>query len=495
MAVNYTTLFTELGKIVKSANQFVLPALPGASGGVPSYPDLLNEIKTTFGTNTSQAIEGIDSEFDALRDSSSAAASSMSNRVDTRLLHKETVLEQLQKGELNIIDLLREIYRDMELTAQTIERRICNVGDPGTTPYGANKAASSDSIGTGTLSGSLILDGATPPSPGWPLNRFYQNPNYPTQLTLSELVTHKERIVVTCTADESSGTAEGQELFLATSDPAGSNEYDWRAYLLDRGAGTDVLGNPGSQASAQMSTVQAGQALANMGFESWVNTNEPESWTIRSGTPGTNILQEAAAVNVHRGATALALASAAEIFQPIIPGTLQALKRYLFGFWFKADSVTMGTLNMTFVSPSGAWTAPTPSPQVPPHNGTTATEGGTISLDLTGLGTTGWAWAEGWINMPAVVPNDLQAELTLAGGNGTIYVDSMGLGPVTYVGGVGYAITANQVPFLINDRFVTNNAVTNDATDGVFQKFFHRRYHQQLPSDPSSPSIPDSLAT
>ena len=496
MAINYTVLFTDVGQIIKGANEIVLQALPASFGGIPSYHKILSDIKANFQTpeSVTEVIQNIDAQFTTLRNQASSTSSTLGARADARFSHKETVIDELDKGNLGIQDLFLELFRDFGLAGESLAARDCRVGDPGTTPHGANVSPATGSIGNGTLSGSLVLDGVTAPSTGWTVNPLYNPQNYPTSTRLSELVTHKERVVFTCTSDEASGTPEGQEIFRGVTDDAGSNEYDWRAYNLDRNSGADALGNPGSGGSATLTTVQAGTALANMGFESFFNTNEPESWTILTGVPGTNIIAETAAANVHIGQSSLRLVTAAELVQSILPGTLIANKRYLFGFWWKADSVTAGQLTLQFESPSGTWSPPVTSAVAPPVNGVNATEGGVVPIDLTGVGTTGWAWAEGWINMPPVIPTDLRIKLTLTGANGNLYIDSMGLGPVTYLGGVGYAITANTTPFLRGDRLILTNAVNLDTTQGVIQKYLSRRYHQQMPSS-GTPTIPDSLAT
>ncbi len=71
-----------------------------------------------------------------------------------------------------------------------------------------------------------------------------------------------------------------------------------------------------------------------------------------------------------------------------------------------------------------------------------------------------------------------------------VFIDSMGLGGLTYANGIGLTIVADSTSFVQNDRFVFD--VTN--TEGTFSAFFRRRFQFQLPAD-VSPTIPDSLAT
>ena len=71
----------------------------------------------------------------------------------------------------------------------------------------------------------------------------------------------------------------------------------------------------------------------------------------------------------------------------------------------------------------------------------------------------------------------------------TLYIDDIGITPVTYGGGIGVAAVRGTIPFAIGDRFSFD--VTH--TDAVFQRAFRQVFGMQLPSG-SSPTIPDSLA-
>ncbi len=492
MAIDYTALFTDVGKFVKSANLF---ALPSTSGGTPDYPTLLAEIRTaiqtpiTGKTGREIVIEGLEAQFNDLRDTATSEASGIASRVDVRLQHKETILDELNKIDLSIDELLFEIFRDMLANTQTIELRVCNLGAGATTPSAALvsplTSAGAPAAGDGTLSANLFLDGVTAPSPGWPINIRYSG-------LLSELVVDNEKTVFTCISDQSTGSPEGEEIFRGRTDNSGINEFDWRALNLDRTGGSNLpLGSPGSGGSLDLTTVQAGTILSNMNFESF-SVNVPESWTIDSGAP--NISQETTAADIHRGNSSMRLVTAAELHQDFIPGSLVGNRRYLFGFWIRSAAATTGRLILNIQSPSGAFTSSDPATTVPPIQGITATEGGEIDVDLTTYGTNDYVWIEGWWTTPAVVPDDLRIVFTYTGGNGEIWIDSMGFGPVTFLGGVGYAITANKTPFELEDRFTIINNVILDPTDGVFQKFFGRRFHQQLPSS-ATPSQADSLAT
>ncbi|WP_372983312.1 hypothetical protein, partial [Marinobacter sediminum] len=458
MAIDYADLFTDIGKLVKAANDFFKPA---TSGGTPDYPTLLGEIRGVFGANVAETLEGLEFDFNSLRSQASNSATGIATRVDARIRHKETILDELKKGNLGMDDLLREIFRDMIEKAESIERRQCRIGlspnqttphgsDPGTSPAGDPFKTTADSTGNGTLSASLVLDSVTPPNPGWPVNPRYSPTNYPAATRLSELVTHNERVVFTCVQDESTGAPEGQEVFRGETDASGASEFDWRSLNLKRGSppGTLALGNPGSGGLATLTTVQAGLAVANMNFESFINTNQPESWVVDAGVLGTNIRAETSTANVHRGDASLRLTTAATLHQDIIPGALVASKRYLFGFYLKTVGATAGSLVVNLTSPSGEFTPPVTAPGAPPRRGTNATEGGEIDLDLTAYGTQDWVWNECWINMPTVVPDDLRINIIYTGGTGDIYIDSMGFGPVVFLGGVGYALIAGTIPFL-----------------------------------------------
>jgi len=504
MAIDYTALFTDIGKLVKAANLFALPAI---SGGIPDYPTLLEEIRTAIQTpivgppafsGREIVIEGLEVQFNELRDTSTSEATGIGARVDVRLQHKETILDELDVVNLSINEIIFEIIRDMFINTESIEKRNCGLGTLLDVPHARvtnltpTNTIPSLEAGKGTLSATLHLDGVTAPSPGWPTNIRYAKGAQAGISVLSELVVDKEITVFTCISDQSTGSPEGEEIFRGQTDNSGINDFDWRALNLDRGNKLEFLGSPGSGGSLDLTTVQAGTILSNMNFESF-STNVPESWTIVSGD--TNISQETTPADVHRGDSALRLVTAAELFQEFIPGSLVANRQYLFGFWLRSAAVTTGRLIINIQSPSGEFFPLDTVSNPPPRNFLNAEDGGEIDLDLTGYGTNDYVWNEGWWITPPIVPDDLRMVITYTGGDGEIWIDSMGFGPVTFLGGVGYIITADKVPYVLEDRFeITNGVITDDLVDGgVFQKFIGRRFHQQLPSA-EGPTQPDSLA-
>jgi len=283
--------------------------------------------------------------------------------------------------------------------------------------------------------------------------------------TTSELAVPSETLSFTCTADEdSSGAPSGQEIFRVEGTPGPvSGRWDWRS--------------EGSGASVDVYTNNAWDILFNRDFEVWSPANVPASWTVESGTPGVQILQETTLSQVHRGTSSLKFAGPAEIRQQIGVGAMEPRRMYCLSACIRGDAAADGDLVAGFVSDSGGYVA-NPSEQ--------------LYISSVTLNVTSAAFVQYHVFFlaPASIPSDLEFQIYYDGSAGTPRIDSLAFGPVTYINGIGVAILAGSSQFLRNDRISV--AVTN--TEGVFQRFFRRAYGIQLPSS-GSPTISDTLAT
>lgn len=459
MAINYTNLFTDIGKNVKAVNQFHDSAR-STPPSVPSYDDLLLEIQTRYeGQLLQRLIEGLESTYNGYRDTSSSWASQQSDRVQQRLLDRDTVVNELAGADVGDIDrTIREIFRDMLAQSETIQDSSVIVGSP--TPDGTN-------VGNGTINTTDILDGVTPPSPGFGSFLLYKNEE-------SSLVVPSELMTLTCIADEdTTGTPEGHEIFLWEGQPATNGIFGWKT--------------EGSGVSLQISTAQAAETLANRDFESWNGANVPNNWAIESGVAGTEIIQETADIDVHRGTSALKLVGTGVNVRLIqeLPSEAGSFlvpnQQMYYAVYVKAAGVTDGKLTIRMESPSGGYTAP-------------ASE--EIVLNTAALGALStYTNQTFFLMLNSSLPEDLRwvirYEADVASGpDGEVWIDSMGLTPLAYANGIGLAISAGSSSFVVNDRFT----IQIDNTEGMFQQFFRRRFQFQLPQS-ISPTISDILTT
>jgi hypothetical protein len=446
MAVNYTDLFENIGEYVQRTNDFV---------GLYSALDTdLSEISSELQANGRyDVLSGQYEQFTGFKGQVLGWISSMKGKVVELLMHRSTVLEQLSLGgNVNLQTVLIEIFRDMN-GSQSVDANTVTVGSVTEDKANAN---------AGTLLVGKVLDGVSQPHPGYLANPLYDGLD-------SELAGVSDTLVVTCTTDsETDNVREGRESFAFGGKPSNGDQYHWNSY--------------GSGGGSQITTVQGSGMLLNMDFEDFT-TNVPDSWTVVTGTAGTHILEEA--TNVLHGDASLELignASLAEIklTQSVATGTFRPKKRYLLAAYVKGNgSITSGTLTIQFEG-----------------TGYTASSGEKIEMDEIALAAqTSFGLEYFYINMPDEIPDDLALVIKL---NDTpsahsIYIDWMGIGPVTYFNGVHLAMVAGEDNFLRDDRFIVD--ISNNEA-GVFQTAFRKMFGFQLPSDAGgTETIDDALAT
>ena len=450
MAINYAQLFGDLGVFLKSLDQF-RDSAAGLNSPRPNMPTLLSGIETELGsTGRYDLLAGVHGLFDGYRDALSGWSDTMAAKMDARLNHRETVLNQLPAlaGSPDTLTVLLEMSRDMRAVGQSIKKSVVSA---------AAAVAVAGNSGNGKVVTTTKLDGVNPPTLTAAANPAWAGLD-------SELAVPSETLSFTCVADEdSSGAPEGQEIFRVQGQPgAQSGRWDWRS--------------EGSGSVVDVYTNNAWDVLSNRDFEIWSPANVPAGWTIKTGTPGVQIIQETTTAFRHRGTSALKIAGPCELRQRIAAGTVEPRRMYCLSVCVRGDAAADGDLYMGFVSDSGGYVA---------------TVDEQIYINSVVLNSTSSAFAQYHIFFvaPVSLPADLEFQIVYDGTVGTMRVDSLAFGPATYVNGIGVAILAGSSQFIINDRI--NVAVTN--TEGIFQRFFRRAYGVQMPSN-ASPTIADALA-
>ncbi len=437
MAVNLTTLFEDLGAIVKAINTLRDVAADGTSTSIEGLRD--NLFTVLNGNSTDAAIPDIARTFDGVADNWVGSLERISDLATVRLLDRETILDELNvTADINRV--LPELIREMEAQSASIAES--SVTAP-------NGTADSENIGTGLLYATTTLDGSAP-SPGFPANLRYAG-------LASELAV-PETLTVTCQADsDADALPRGHEQFLIQGQTGFRSKWDWK--------------NEGSGVSLLTETDNAHEVMTNRNMEVWTDAGELSGWDSVVGAPGTEFAQESDASYVHGGSSAMKVMDACTFEQAIPPQILFPNRLYRISFWTKAAITSAATVTLSIICPSGIVTIP-------------------VGPTKTGLTAGAYALTTGLVLMPANLADDLIFRLSIASVTEDLWIDRVSFAPVRYAGGVGLSIIAGDVAFSREDRF-TSDLTT--PTVGVFQQFFRRMYGVQLPSD-AVPTISDSLA-
>jgi len=453
MAINYTQLFGDAGKLIKSIDLF-RNAATSTDTPKPDLPALQTEIETQLiASGRLDVLEGLGGQFESWKNSLASWCDSLANRIDDRFNHRETVVNELPSlVQLSSIDLtLAELARQMGVDSESVPESTVGIG---------SFAFSAVNNGNGTIMLTPTLDGYNSP-----VNGGRPQPHYVG--TRSELAVPSETMSVTCVQDEdTNGLSEGAEMWRFEGQPALSSPWDWET----EGSGTSVT----------LPTLNAYDIIQNRDFEIFGSDNTPTGWEIESGIVGSDLNQETDSSKVYRGLSSMRFAGdttgAAEMRQLLGGNALQPLRQYAISVAILGTASWDGDLTIELVSDSGGYTAPV---------------GEKIEvLAATIAGTLTYTHKTAYIMAPATMPDDLQLSVKFTGASaGEMWIDSIAFGPVVYGNGIGIAMIAGSNQWVIDDRVVFS--VTN--SESKWQRYFRRRHKIQMPSDPS-PTILDSLA-
>lgn len=440
----YLDLFEDIGSIIKAIDIFHGTAA-GPTGTPDTVANLRDHLYATLNTNTSEnTIRGIRDAYENYANGMSSNISRLLDLAHQRLTDRDTVVYKLLSTPIfDIQELLAEIIRDLRAQGLTFNQSVSTVPAQG--------SAIAANTGDGTVYLTNILDGYTPPS-------FDMAPQFDYTGRDSELIVPAETLTFTCTQDaDSDDVARGEETFIVEGESGWRRQYDW---LLE-----------GSGITGTMSTDNAAGIVANRDFESWNDSNIPESWDVISGAPGVDFTPEYEVANVIAGQASLHALGDFELNQIIPPGIgIRPNRLYRISLWTSAPIATTSTLDFDIYSEAGIVSFP---PGV-----STSTIGDAV-VPRTAL-----------MMMPASIPDDMRFRLKSSAFQEEYYVDRLSFAPVRYFGGVGVNILAGSVDFRRHDRFT--GAVSN--VEGTFQRYWRRRYGVQMPSATSLFDFDDSLA-
>lgn len=464
MAVNWTELFTDCGKIWKFSNTYLtlgrttLAADAAAIrttllAGIAGNKDaLVNAIVRFYGT-----IEGTSG---IMSQASAGWRGALSQVVDQRFMDYDTVLAELGVNTPDLNSIFWRVIDQMVIDAQTVNASVGSLG---------SVTAAAGNAGNGTALTSLVLDGVTPPGQGMMAHKRYAGVN-------SELIT-PDTMTLICIADSQAGgggrTQEGAEVFRWY----GESEYQPLGWESE-----------GSGEGPTVTAANAGQysIVGNKDFEQTgasTATGLFPGWTIDSGTPNTHVVIESTTADVYRGNKAMRFdgdgAQASIQVSQVIPlNRLQARKRYHLSLRYKASAtIAAGQFTVQF-------------------EGTGYTPGATEKIDIAaGSLATTYTLASFFVNMPASIPTDGTFKLVVKW-TGTptaakkLWIDSLTFVPVTFYNGHAAVVVAGSTPWKFGDRLT----YTAGNTEGVIQQWARQVHGIQLPSDNAAgETISDSL--
>lgn len=444
MAINFTNLFTLLGKTIKAVNNRLAyyseldtdeAAIESVYSAQSRY-DLLADVPNTWLNFKNSVLSWI---------------ATLNAKTVQTLTDPVLVLANLPLGSSNSINqVLPYLIADMVTQSKSVAANTVTIGSVST---------SSTNPSVGSLLTSKVLDGYS--SPGSNLMAC------PTYNGLDSELSVDDSVTIVCTQDsEASGIAEGFEVFQWLGLPPAANQFGWNA----TGSGTGPSIKP----------LNAESYFTNLEFENF-STNTPTAWTLDSGSAGTQILKEA--TTVQRGTYALELlgdGSLATIQISQAPTVaLVPLRRYCFAVWVQGTTATAsGALTIQFEG-----------------TGYSASSSEKISMDATALSAaTSWTLKHFFINMPREIPDDMKLVIKVTGtltAAKSVFLDGACFGPVTFYNGINVAIVCGNDKFLVGDKFTFT---TSNDDNGVIQTHFRKQFGVQLISS-GSPNIADSLAT
>jgi len=360
MAISYTTIFTQLGKIIGRLNTY--PALASTTLAAD-----LSTLVTAFGT-TWQPASPIAAAYTSYQAQVTGWVQGLARYADARLLDNATVLSLLASplpSMTSLAVLLPALAKQMVLDAQTVKASLCTV---------SAVSAVAGNIGNGNAYPTLILDGVNPPIVGSVSSQTYEGQS-------SQLCTPSETMTLECVADSySNGLAVGAELWRWSGSPQ-QPQLGWQT--------------EGSGQGPSISTDNGGaNAVGNGGFAQWFG-NVPSRWSLDSGVAGSSIVQEGTEAKiVGNGVTTVQLSQAL---------TLTPRRRYHVSIQARMSGATTGTV--TVGVPGGGASvacsalAATNGP-IRAHFNTPAPFSGGVTVSVSGLNAGGSVW----ISMVAVTP-------------------------------------------------------------------------------------------
>jgi hypothetical protein len=452
MAIDYPTLFADIGSFITAINQIRDTAVqlnsprPDLLSLEEDHQDALTKINSpdTVPPGTPPytprgrfgVLSGLDETYEGIKDLFIAQAEELASYITNRLLDPDTMIANLpgMGNGPSIERVLVELYNDMLINSQSVLESTVTIGS----------VTADANSGNGTAFLSKRLDGTSRPGANLESSVLYSG-------TDSEMVVTSEEILWTCTGDQfDQGATDGAESFQLESRPAAGSSFSWRPEGSGESIGITNFNGVGTE-------------LDNKDFDEWTDPSTPVGWDIEAGTVQQYL---APSTNVFRGAASLQFPAQGKISQAVTD--LEPRRLYAATIAYKAQ--TNGT-NLQFYFEGTL------------ADGSNYVAQGEERLDIS-IGT---AWTQSAIFY--LVPGQpmVDGKLIVQAG-GVVWIDSLTLGLPQWIGGVATCIVAGDKPWVTTDRLRVT--ISNDDA-GKFQQFWRRYYGRQLPSsDTNSISEP-----
>ena len=453
MAISYSNLFADLGKLIKhyNANKTLAQAIEAT----------VDEIIAQLASNEQEAaINGLSPTAQSDWEGQHVSRrTTLAGYAAKRLTDVTTVLLELGSTDLNLGQALFRLIENMTTATASVNASVTTIGS--VTMSGTNN-------GNGTILTTKLLDGFSSPGTrqGVSMPPHYLYADLDSELACAE--NHEIRCLSDSFAD---GQTEGAE------------QFQWTGNLADQANGVATFEGSGVIASLTTVQGQTSNYLSNADFETFSVTNTPDSWTIASGVVTTNIAQGAGADSYHALACLKFLgdgvATSIKVYQALTIAGLQAGRRYVVTARVKASAtIAGGTLTIQL-------------------EGTGYTAGSLEKISIApGSLPTSYTLYSFNVLLPEELPSDLALAITWGTTTPTnaknVWIDDVGFAPVTYGAGIGVAVVRGSDPFVRNDR----GTFATSVSEGVIQKFFRQVFGVQLRSNNAAgETIADSLAT
>ncbi len=455
MALDYTGaqkgLFRHLGKLIKHYNQFKTDATDGSTGLDADRKEIFDVFEVG---DMELVLDGLPTAFERWKAEYVERRRVLASYALARLQDRDTVLTEIGATSSDASEVVAKLIQQMVADSQTVAASTVTLG---------SVSAGGGNAGNGTVLTTKALDG-------------YSSPGGREGITYRAQAAYKGR------DSELSVPSETMVLDCAGSDLAGQGlvTFNWYGKVPDPN-GQFGIAAEGSGSIGVVTEVHDASLLTNGDFEDFSNPDEPDNWTIESGTAGTHVNENSTAANVAHGAKSLELAGDGEqsdikLSQTVSAETVNAERRYVVTAEIKADaSIAAGTLTIQF-------------------EGTGYTPGTGEKIEIApGSLPTSFELHHFFVTIPRAIPSDFKLVLKWSGtptSGKKVYLDDLALAPVSYGGGVGVAAVRGTAAFARGDRFTFTVA----NSEGVIQRAFRQMFGIQLPSS-GSPTIADSLAT
>jgi hypothetical protein len=431
MSITYATLFGQLGKNIKTANDLLSLAnqYRGIGAEATAILDLYNsrrDIVTSVGLLQS---------FDGLAAGMAGQVGQCKAVVDATLSDLQLALNAPDNSTSTILPLMAA---DMVANSQTV--KASTVGVP-------TLAAVAGNVGSGALAASKI-----------------DNLGRTAEVSITEVVR------LACSADQYGGATAGGETFSVVGYPT-----------LD----ANTYGTRGNGSGDSVSVMNEGGAnlLANSNFDTFSVANTPDGWTVDAGTVGTNILSSA---TIH-APTGLALLLEGNGSLPTatlhqsLAGLVSTNTRYVMGVFLRkgGGAFAAGSTLAIRVTGTGFTTQNLYS-----ADPSTLTTGYVLSSLFFNVGAT----------IPADLKLEITwTSAGGVAATGGIFIDDLVLAPAYVFGGIYYGLFRGSADFVVGDAFTSTTSNGYQGVFATYFSRFYG--FQLPTATGGAETIADTLAT